>query len=128
MSFVLRPAGGSEEGGGMSTTLIVNARLELLRSLADCEDFSQWRIEQMKAEGRDPACWPTHAPLFIGPFENGEDDILIAAKEAAANGDILFNDRGQHPNGPMVRVTPKGYAWIRAHDLIGEMEQEDTNV
>ena len=99
-------------------------RLSLLRMLADLRDFEV-------ATGRytNPD-WPTHVPLFSATTEAERgypDDLcLLAAKEATAMG---------HIDGKMCRVLPgfsdffmritdEGYAYIRAHDIVGELEQE----
>ena len=116
------------------TTVVENARLELLRLAAMLEDM-----------GRGCEHWPVWFPLFEceadgGPgsgYKNDREDIIVALREAVALGQLescalhesadpldryIANLRGGREW--MVRLTPAGYDWIRAHDAIGEAAQE----
>jgi hypothetical protein len=103
------------------TQVVENARLELLRCLAAVEEWVQRAQAEDEAQTIDirtglpnvPGATPTHVPLFVEDWGSGNEDILLAAKEAALLGDIEYNDAGHHPNGPMVRITPQGYKKIR---------------
>jgi len=110
------------------TILIPNARLELLRSLASAEElYEQSAAEDMAAHG--DVYSPTHYPLFCGEWANTREDIEIAAREASRLGDIELIESGLlrlMDNGPMVRITPQGRAWIAAELLLGEAAQEGT--
>lgn len=109
-----------------------NARLEVMRLLAQLEDL-----------GRDHEHWPEFTPLFEceadegGGWENDREDIILAVQEAVKLGhmeahalhestdrlnQIMANLRGGREW--MVKLTPAGYAWIRAHDAIGEARHE----
>ena len=99
------------------TVVIEGARLELLRCLALVEQSGTKEKARIVAEGGNPDHWPDHVPLFVGEWVNDHDDILLAAKEAWRLGHIEFNDRGRHPNGPMVRITSAGAVWIRDRDI-----------
>lgn len=101
------------------TVVVANARRELLRSLEAAEAMTE---RMQREEGGD--YWPTHFPLFVGEWANSHADIMLAAREAAALGDIEFNDQGRHPNGPMVRITEQGRKVIAAMLVLGEAEQE----
>lgn len=107
----------------IETTVVANARLELLIPLARVEDMTTIHQEaeaagvvSIRTGGPiPPGCWPTHVPLFVGEWCSSHEDIELAARECTLLGEIEYNNTGHHPNGPMVRITPKGYAWIRSH-------------
>lgn len=123
-----------ETNGG--ALVVQNARLELLRLLALLDDTGREQQAAAAAEGR-PCYWPSHTPLFEGEWQNAREDIILAAREAAALGHVewhalhasadptdklIANLRGGREW--MIRITPAGYAWIRAHDMLGEIAQE----
>lgn len=95
------------------------ARRRLLTTLANYEDWREEAEAKVAAEaaagvvqlrtGRVPlvGMYPTHTPLWAGDWTSGREIIRIAAREAAALGDIEYHDAG-HPNGPMVRITEQG--------------------
>jgi hypothetical protein len=106
-----------------ATDVRENARLELLRCLAWSRDFNR------EERAKDPVNWSAHdfVPLFCGDFQNTRADMLLAAREAAALGDIELvegKDVIALLEGPMVQITDQGYDWIKARDVIGEAEQE----
>ena len=114
------------------TQVAENARLELLRLAALLEDTIPW--------GRDN--YPSRWPLFEGKadggtWENSDDDIILALEEAVKLGHMEANAL-HASNDPvakmhanlrggrewMCRITPAGYDWIKAHDVVGEATQE----
>lgn len=121
------------------TQVVENARLELLRALASFHDWLEGKRAKDVAEGK-PDFWPTHTPLLEGEWQNDAADIILAYEECLkldhVDGNPLHTDgnsaaarivaavRGGREW--MVRITPAGYAWIRAHDLVGEVQQEAT--
>jgi hypothetical protein len=123
----MRPADTPTPKGGETRTIVVeNARLELLRGLAAAEDHHQARINDPAEE--HPEFWPTHYPLFCGEWANAASDIILAAEESAKLGHIELHKTTFPLMERMVRITPAGYAWIRAHDAIGEAAQEAAHV
>ena len=102
------------------TVVVPNARHELLRLLVVYRDFHE---KQVRDEGWDPDfCRLT--PLFVGEWNNAPSDIMLAARECAALGEIEMADGPLCFDGPMVAITDIGYARIKAHDAIGESVQE----
>lgn len=111
------------------TAIRENARLELLRAYAAVRDFVQ---EAWRKDGARYA--PEWTPLFAGEWENVEEDVLLALKEAVALGQMeaeWATERSpqivrtlQSVQGPPCRITDAGYDFIRAHDAIGEASQE----
>lgn len=97
-------------------------RLSLLRNLAALRDW----------EARNPDMvdehWPTHTPLFgAAEWSYDADAMKLAAREAAAIGHIDATTLTGVPAamfGCMIRITDAGYDYIKAHDAIGEAEQE----
>lgn len=96
-------------------------RLAILRTLAAMREWESSRD--------DPAsdAWPTHYPLFASGVEwkHDADDLRLAARELIALGHVdgCRNDmivRGDY----YLRITDAGYDHIKAHDAIGEAEQE----
>lgn len=99
-------------------------RLSLLRLLAELRDFAV-------ATGRDKnPDWPSHVPLFSATTQEErsypDEMCLRAAKEATAMGHIdgKMCHIGTHFADFFMRITDAGYAYIKAHDLAGEVEQE----
>lgn len=114
-----------------ATAVVENARMELLRGLAQAEDSHEVRYAESarrKAAGErdDPDWWPTHYPLFCGVWQNEAADIRLAVRECERLGfvEAARSALDRAVGGPMVRITPAGYAWIRAHDALGEIAQE----
>jgi hypothetical protein len=111
-----------------------NARLELLRCLAEYRDFRAACGAKIK-QGTGGAELPEYVPLFVPEWTNDRADILLAATEAGKLGDILLAHYGGDPGGrmlealqgPVVCITDQGYDWIRARDLVGEDVQEAAN-
>lgn len=113
-----------------STEVRENARLELLRNLAWYRD---WCAKRAKEEPDEPLFRNGFAPLFCSEWENRREDIALAAKECDALGEIeMVRPDGTDKTfdvlvsleGAPVKITDKGYDWIRARDAIGEAEQE----
>ena len=98
------------------TVVNENARLELLRSMAETHDVLSAMTE------RGELNWNGWTPLHEDFAENNEEDFRLAARECAALGliDLHIDDEGDYA----VRLRPAGYDWIRAHDAIGEAMQE----
>lgn len=104
------------------THVIEAPRVSLLRCLAWMRDF----------EARNPDLvdeyWPTHTPLFgATEWSHEPEDMVLAAKEAAALGHIELQPVSGNLHfmfGYMMRITDAGYDHIKAHDAIGEAEQE----
>ena len=98
------------------TVVVANARLELLRGLAAAEDHHQEIVNDPTQE--HPEYFPTHYPAWCGEWRNSREDILVAIKEAAALGEIEAvwprEAVDRKLMGPMLRITPQGYAAIRA--------------
>lgn len=95
------------------TVVNENPRLELLRALAE------WRETEPKLAaqfGWEPG---KYASVPLGEYEwrNPWDLVVLAARESAAIGHIT-------KVGEMVAITDAGYAWIQAHDALGEATQE----
>lgn len=100
----------------LETVVVENARLELLRSMADTADVLRGCVA--RGEMSD---WDGWSPLFEDLAQNDADDIRLAARECAALGHIeLSVDEGEYA----VRLTDAGYTWIRARDAKGEAAQE----
>jgi hypothetical protein len=106
------------------TIVVAKARTALLECLAYIADLTTRREAEAEAgvidiaTGRSwtPGMMPTHVPLFVEDWRThglDPEDIHLAARECTKLGEIEYNDSGRHPNGPMVRITPAGYAWIR---------------
>lgn len=96
----------------------------LLRSL---DALERW-IEERKAEQRKqaeagtidvhtgkpveyrPDHWPKYTPLYTGEMPFEDEDVLLAAKEAAKMGhvDLVWSELG-----PMVRITEEGRGFVR---------------
>ncbi len=83
--------------------IVEGARLDLLRMLAFMDDF---------ARDKGPH-FPKFFPLFEDEWDHSDDDILLAAREARALGQVEF-----YAESEMAKITPAGYAVIRAHDVI----------
>lgn len=112
-----------------------NARLELMRLAASLHEI---------AIGKED--WPEWFPLFEceadedGGWENDREDIILGMQEATKLGHL--ENRALHAGDRvdrviaalrggrewMVRLTASGYAWIKAHDAIGEAQQEVSRV
>ena len=53
------------------------------------------------------------------------DDAVLAARESAGIGHVLLHGRDQKPPEYWcIEITDAGADWIRAHDMLGEIEQE----
>lgn len=135
-------SGSDHSGAGTGslpalTKVCENARLELLRGLASWVDCRARLHKQYPDEEMWQGERYTFAPLFVGEWENSRADILLAAKECAALGEIEIAGRPDVKDMPVhvwdsivalegapVRITDKGYDWIKARDAIGEAEQE----
>ena len=99
--------------------IVTGVRRALLARCAAVERWRRERVAELEAEadagvvsihtGRvsNPEHFPTAFPLFADPWPFADSDVLLAAKEAAALGEIEL----RHTEiGPMVRVTERGLA------------------
>jgi hypothetical protein len=99
------------------TKVVENARLELLRSQVETQDALTRAVEQGHLSR-----WDGWSPLHEDFAQNSPEDFRLAARECAALGHLELHTDDE---GDMyVKITPQGYDWIRAHDLIGETAQE----
>lgn len=111
----------------MTTIVIPNARLELLRALASWRDMHATLVAQ---EGWEPDfCRLVPLDAAEADYENDYADIRLAARECAAVGEVELSipddamGRALYPDG-FVAITDLGYDRIEAHDVIGESEQD----
>ena len=103
------------------TAVNVGPRLAILRMLAAMRDWEATREDPTSEH------WPTHYPLFAAgvEWEHDDDDLRLAAREL-----ILLGHADGSSNSIIVesdyylRITDAGYDHIKAHDAIGEAEQE----
>lgn len=104
------------------TVVNENARLELMRCLAD---FRDWLEKWNKENGREPG-YLRFVPLFEEEWKNSEEMIRLAAREARALGHVEYtvNTEAFFGLSEMIAITDAGYAWIRSRDAVGEVAQE----
>lgn len=105
-------------GQGLPETVVnENARLELLRSEAETRDVMRKLVADGALHG-----WDGWSPLWEELATNSAEDFRLAARECAALGliELHIDEHGNYA----VRLLDAGYDWIKARDLVGEVEQE----